>query len=260
MHLQWIQGHILSLLLLVSLSACSGGGVTSTPPPTALPAASAEGFWNGTNSTNRRTVTGVILNDGVYWFLYSVEDNPEIIAGVVQGNSTSQNGALTSSDATDFSVERGIPPTLNASVDGNYTIKHLNGTISYLNNAQEQEKFTTTYDNDYESIPDINAVVGTYTGPVAANETVSVTVSSSGDIIGRSITDPSITGYTFSGSFQPRKHGNVFDVSITFNGESGCSNGNGTVKGVGFFHAGKLYSAALNADRKNGVVFIGAKS
>ena len=252
---------VFGLLFVSYLSACSGGGDTSTPSPTALPAASAEGIWTGTTDTNR-TVTGVVLDDGVYWFLYSAAGDPSLIAGVVQGDSSSQSGALTSSNATDFSVERAIPLiTLKATVDGTYTTKQsLNGKIVYQNNVQAQDSFRATYDSDYESAPDINAVAGIYTGPVAAGETVSVTVSATGDITGHSITDPSPTGCTFSGLFKPRVHGNVFDVTITFNGQQGCSNGTATVKGVGFFHAGKLYSAALNSDKTNGVVFIGTKS
>lgn len=252
MHLKRIQIHIFSLLLL-SLSACSGGGDTPMPSPTALPAAPAEGLWIGSTNTNR-TVTGIVLNDGVYWFLYSVVGNPTIIAGVVQGDSSSQNGTLTSSNAMDFSVERGIPPTLTASINGNYTVKQsLNGTVSYQNT---QDTFTTTYDSDYELSPDINAVAGTYIGPVAVNETAEVTVFSTGLISGKSQTSPACT---ITGSFSPRTQGNVFDVIITFGGQSTCGNGSDTVRGVAFFDAGTLYSAALNADRTNGVVFIGTK-
>lgn len=263
MHLKRIQSHVLGLLFLVSLSACSGGGDTPAPSATAPDASPAEGLWTGTTTTNNtnRTVTGVVLDDGVYWFLYSAVGDPSFIAGVVQGDSTSQNGSLTSSNTTDFSVERGTPLVLKATVDGTYTMKQsLNGTIVYQNNAPPQDKFTTTYDRDYESAPDINAVAGTYTGPVAAGENVSVIVSTTGNITGHSMTDLSLAGCTFSGLFKPRAHGNAFDVTITFNGQSGCSNGSATVTGVAFFHAGKLYSAALNGDKTNGVVFIGTKS
>ena len=258
MHLKRIQSHVLGLLLLVSLSACSSGGDTPTQSATSP----AEGLWTGTTNTNNRTVTGVVLDDGVYWFLYSAASDPSLIAGVVQGDSSSQNGALTSSNATDFSVERAIPLIiLKATVDGTYTSKQsLNGKIVYQNNAQAQDAFATTYNSDYESAPNINAVAGTYTGPVAVGENVSVTVSTTGNITGHSITDLSPAGCTFSGLFKPRAHGNVFDVTITFNGQSGCSNGSATVMGVAFFHAGKLYSAALNSDKTNGVVFIGTKS
>ncbi len=43
MHLKRIQSHVLGLLLLVSLSACSGGD-TPTPSPTALSTTPAEGL------------------------------------------------------------------------------------------------------------------------------------------------------------------------------------------------------------------------
>lgn len=251
---QRIQGHVLSLLLLVSLTACSGAGDTPPPAPPIASATSAEGFWNGMNGTNNRTVTGVVLNDGVYWFLYSVENNPAIIAGVVQGNSTSQNGVLTSSDATDFSVER-TPLILNPTVDGSYTVKQsLSGAITYP--AAPQSTFTTTYDSTYESAADINAIVGTYVGPVAVSETAEVTVLSTGAIFGKSNTSPECT---FTGSVSPRTQGNVFDVTIKFDGQSTCGNGSDTVKGVGFLRGGKLYSAALNDDKTNGVVFLGTK-
>ncbi len=256
MHVKRIQGHVLSLLLLVSLAACSGEGDTTTPPPATSSATSAEGLWNGTNGTTRRAVTGVVLNDGTYWFLYALENNPDIISGLVQGNSTTPNGTLTSSDARDFSVERQLPPTLDATITGNYTSKQrLDGTISYQNNSQEE--FTTTYDGDYELTPNINAVVGTYIGRVTVNATAEITVLSTGEISGKTHTNPECT---FTGSFSPRTRGNVFDVTITFDGQSSCLNGSDTVTGVGFFHAGKLYSAALNADRTKGVVFLGTKS
>ena len=261
MHVKQIQNRVFGLLLFVSLSACSSGGDTPAPSATAPSASPAEGLWTGTTNTNNRTVTGVVLNDGVYWLLYSAAGNPSLIAGVVQGNSSSQNGALTSSNATDFSVERAIPLiTLKATVDGAYTTKQsLDGMVVYQNNAQAQDAFTTTYNSDYESAPDINAVAGTYTGPVAADETVSVTVSPTGDIVGHSVIGPPATQCTFNGLFKPRSHGNVFDVTITFGPQDRCSNKSATVTGVGFFHAGKLYSAALNSDKTNGVVFIGTK-
>jgi hypothetical protein len=243
---------LIGLLLLISLSACSGGtGDTSTPPAAPPSVASAEGLWFGTTNTNR-TVTGVVLDDGVYWFLYSVVNDPTVIAGVVQGDSSSQHGVLTTSNATDFSVER-IPLILNPSVTGNYTTKQqVSGTITYPD--PPPVTFTTTYDSDYESAPDVSTIAGTYMGPVALNETVSVTVSSTGDITGQSL-----TGCTFQGSFKPRAQGNVFDVTITFGPQNACSNKNATVTGVGFFRADRLYSAALNNDKTNGVVFVGTK-
>ncbi|MBX3333330.1 MAG: hypothetical protein KF876_04355 [Nitrospira sp.] len=246
------QIPVFGLLVLTSLAGCSSDGDTSIAPPAPSQATSAEGIWTGTTSTGR-TVTGVVLDNGVYWFLYSVVGNPSIIAGVVQGESSSQNGTFTSSNVTDFSIERATP-ILNPTVDGSYMMKQsLNGTISY---QATQDTFATTYNSEYELTPDLNTIAGNYTGPVALNETVDVTVSAAGNIIGQSSATPQCT---FNGLFKPRARGNVFDVTITFGPQDTCSNKNATVTGVGFVYAGKLYSAALNDAKTNGVVFIGTK-
>ncbi|MDR4469058.1 MAG: hypothetical protein MRJ68_12315, partial [Nitrospira sp.] len=83
------QIPVFGLLVLTSLAGCSSDGDTSIAPPAPSQATSAEGIWTGTTSTGR-TVTGVVLDNEVYWFLYSVVGNPSIIAGVVQGESSSQ--------------------------------------------------------------------------------------------------------------------------------------------------------------------------
>jgi len=253
MDLNRIVMPVFGLLFLTFLSACSGDGDTSPPSPVPLTAATAEGFWTGTTNTNR-TVTGVVLDDGVYWFLYSVGGDPSIIEGVLQGDSNAQDGALNSLNAKDFNVERPVTPVLNATINGSYTTKQsLSG--SYQSNVPDT--FTTTYNSDYELTPDITAVTGTYTGPVAQNETVNVTVSAAGGISGISS-----TGCRITGSVSPRTRGNVFDVTITFGGQSTCSNGTNTVNGVGLYNARtkKLYSAAFNSDRTNGFVFLGTKN
>lgn len=242
---------VFGLFLFAYLSACSGGGDTPMPSPAPLPATPAEGLWIGTTSTNR-TVAGLVLDDGVYWVLYSKAGAPSILAGLIQGDSSSQNGVFTSSNAIDFDLQTG---GRQAEITGNYTTKQsLNGTIVYQNNTQDA--FTTLYDSDYEVTPDMNVVAGTYTGFVTATETVTVIVSNNGAISGSSN-----TGCTFRGSFSPRSHGNVFDVTITFDGQNGCSIGTETVNGIGYYDAGnkQLSSAALNSTRTNGFVFIGTK-
>src|SRR5688572_14429387 len=93
---------VLSIVLAFTISACGDGGDDNSSSPTA--SAGAEGLWNGTTNTGR-AVSGIVLDDGIYWVLYSVVGNPNIVAGVVQGNSNSQNGSLTSSNTKDFNLE-----------------------------------------------------------------------------------------------------------------------------------------------------------
>jgi len=248
--------RLLSIFFLaVSLSACSGGGSDNPAPPASASATSAEGLWNGTTNSGR-SVAGLVLNDGTYWFLYTLIGNPSIVAGVVQGNGSSQNGLITSSNTKDFNLEGlGI---LEASINGSYVMKQsLSGTIAIVNNGG-QSTFATTYNTDYDIAPNTSLLAGTYTGSTATTggvETVTVTLSAAGSISGSSL-----SGCAFTGSLSPRTSGNAYDVSVIFAGGV-CSNGTNTVNGVAFFEAAtkKLYSAALNSTRTNGFIFIGAK-
>jgi hypothetical protein len=104
--------------------------------------------------------------------------NSSIVAGLVQGNGNSQNGSFTSSNGKDFNLEGlGI---LDSSVKGTYEMKQtLIGTITHQSG---QATFANNYDPDYELTPDLNQLAGTFTGVVANNETVTVTVLASGSI------------------------------------------------------------------------------
>jgi len=231
-------------------AACGGGyGVSdssSMPQPT-----SAEGFWTGTTSTGR-TVGGLVLDDGSYWVFYTARGNPNVLAGLVQGTGTSHSGSFGSSNTRDFNLEDG--GIRAATMRGIYGQKKcFNATITYFNG--DTGSFTSTYDADYELIPNMNHVAGTYSGLRADNQMVSVTLGSIGTVSG-SFTD----GCTFAGSFAPRAKGNVFNVTVTFGGGA-CSNGTDTVSGIAFFDAAtqRLYSAAINSARTNGFIFIGTK-
>lgn len=236
-----------------SISACGSGGSDNNSSPPA-PATSAEGLWNGTTNTNR-SVAGLVLSDGTYWFLYSLVGNPNVIAGLVQGNGSSQTDSFTSSNTKDFNLEG--PGLFDATIAGRYVMKQsLSGTVTYALGGQTT--INSTYDADYDLIPDENLVVGTYTGSTATaggTELVTVTLSSPS-----SITGSSAGGCNFTGSFAPRSSGNVYDVSFTFAGGV-CSNGTSTVTGVAFFDAAtkRLYSAALNGTRTNGFIYLGTK-
>jgi hypothetical protein len=232
--------------------ACGRGyddsSFSSMPQPTAR---STEGLWTGATPT-RRTVSGLVLEDGSYWVFYTAIGHPHVLAGLVQGTGTSHSGSFGSSNTRDFNLEgAGI---LAASMSGTYVQKNsFNGTISYLNG--DTGSFTSTYEAGYELAPNMNLVVGNYSGLRADNQTVSVTLGSAGTVSG-SFTD----GCTFEGSFSPRAKGNVFNVTIRFGGGA-CSNGTDMVNGVAFYDAAtqRLYSAALNSGRTNGFIFVGTK-
>jgi len=233
----------------VLLSGCGGGGGSSAP---ATPSA-AQGLWNGITNTNR-TVVGLVLSDGLFYFLYSKVGNPAIIAGVVQGNGSTNGGSFSSSNAKDFNLEgAGI---LNASVSASFATKQtLNGTVTYTAGGST---FTSTYNSNYELTPSVSTLAGTFTGQVAFSlgvENAVVTVANNGSLSGSGA-----SGCTITGSVTPRSDGNAFTTSVTFGGAP-CYFANQTFTGISYFDAPtkRLYTAAPNSARSDGVIFVGTK-
>lgn len=242
---------LLSVAML-TLAACGGGDGDSPPPATSE---TAEGLWIGTTNTNR-SVTGVLLDDGTYYVLYSRVNNPSVIGGVVQGHGTSINGSFSSSDARDFNIEGlGVLP---ATISASYVARQsFNGVVMYPSDAVS---FTTTYDSQYDLTPSLATLAGTFTGQVAFSlgvEDATVTISNTGAISGAGA-----SGCTFTGTAAPRTSGNVFNMSITFGGAP-CFFAGQTLTGIAYYDPDptdkRLYAAAPNATRTDGVLFVGVK-
>jgi hypothetical protein len=238
----------------VALASCGGGGGSSSSTAPAPDLGTAEGLWNGTTGDGR-SFSGLVLDDGTYWFLYSAAANNAVLAGAVQGTGTSSGGQFTSSNGLNFSFEGdGI---LSFTMSGTYTANsQLGGTLTY---SAGTNTFTSTYDTDYDLVPSLATIAGNYSGQaVTANsvaETTTVMVASGG-----AITGSSAGGCTFSGSATPRASGNVYDITVTFGGGV-CDNGSSTVTGVAYYVAANnaLIGTALNSARTNGFIFVGSK-
>lgn len=232
--------------------ACGGGYRESDVPSLSQPTAtSAKGRWMGATATGR-TVAGLVLDDGSYWLFYTAKDQPNILAGLIQGTGTSHSGSFGSSNTRDFNLEgAGIrAATMNGSYVPN---KNFHATISYV--TGDTERFTSSYDADAESAPNLTLVTGTYAGLGANDYTITMTVESAGTLSGHS-TD----GCTVEGTLSPRGKGNVFRTSMTFGGGA-CCQGTETVSGVALYEAAtqRLYIAALNNARTTSYLFLGTK-
>lgn len=197
------------------------------------------------------------MDDGTYYVLYSTLADPSVIGGIVQGHGTSNNGSFTSTDARDFNLEgEGV---LDATVSASYAVRQsFNGTVMYT--AGGATTFATAYDPAYELTPSLAALAGTYTGAVAFSlgvENATVQVSDSGVITGTGE-----SGCTLTGTASPRTSGNVFNLSITFGGAP-CYFAGQTLTGIAYYDddpiVKRLYAAAPNATRTDGVLFVGEK-
>ena len=238
---------------ILALAACGGSGGNGGAAP-APPVPSAEGLWIGSTSTSR-TVTGIVLDNDTYWILYSFPSVGSVIAGVVQGTGISLNGSFSSSDGVDFNpVEQGIN---NATLSASYMAKQsFNGSVTNPN-LNQTFTFTSSYNTDYDQTPSVSAIAGTYIGLASvtgSNELTTIVVSSLGVVAGTGT-----GGCRFVGTVVPRAKGNLYDLSVDISGVGACASGPGTVKGIGYFDASakRLYLAALNKSRSDGLIFVG---
>jgi hypothetical protein len=196
-----------------------------------------------------------VFDDGAYWVLYSAVGNPSLIAGAAQGTATFGTGTFTSSNGRDFNLE-GLGVS-SASVNGTFATKDtLNGTILYSGGTVVT--FNAVYDATFEQAPLLSAVAGTFTGTVASSAAVgqaaTTTIAATGTLSG------SAGGCGFIGQLTPRTDGNAFNGSITF-GPAPCFFAGQTFSGIAFYDAAtrRLYAAAPNLARTDGVLFVGTK-
>jgi hypothetical protein len=253
-----MQKHLASLLgmaLAVTLGGCGGDDDSNSPSTPAPTANSAEGLYSGSTNTNR-TLTNVVLDDGTYYLFYSVPANPALLAGVIQGNGTSNNGSFTSANAKDFNT--GGSGVLSATIAATYAERQsLNGSVTYP--GPSVTSFTSTYDTAYDTTPTLASLAGTYTGQAGSSaegvQSATVTVTATG-----AFTGIEADGCTFSGTASPRSRGNIFDQSVTFGGAP-CEFPGITLVGVAFLDVPnrRLYGAAPAGNRTNAVIFLGTR-
>ena len=138
----------------------------------------------------------------------------------------------------------------------------IDGTIFYPGGGGLT--FSLDHSADYESAAALADIAGTYSGqgrPANAVtgelEEVTLRMTTSGTISG--ITQS--TECSFAGTVTPRARGNVFDITVQFNGVN-CADSLATVSGVAFANGapGTVVALALNPGRTDGFLFTGTRT
>ena len=195
-----------------------------------------------------------MLDDGSYWLFYTLPGDTSSLAGFLQGTGGTSGATFISNDTRDFNLEGPslIPATLSAGVAVRST---LSGSVTYPGDVGTGG-FFATYDPDYEIVPTLAALAGSYSGQSALSGiTVTMNIAGSGAISGSSG-----GGCGFSGWAVPRANGNVYAITITFGGLP-CALPNTTFSGIGLLDipARSLLAVGLNAARNEGFLFLGAR-
>ncbi len=220
------------------------------PPPVVR--TTAEGSWEGPLA-NGAWFSGVILDDGSYWFVYERSATDETIAGVMQGTGVSSNGTFTSTSGIDINFDNHIVTA--GSLSGTYTPqKSFGGTVV---RGSGPTTFSLLYESDYDQPINLAAVAGTY-GGIAANAVefipATVTVTASGALTGIA------SDCRYTGTVAPRGSTSMLNVTIGFSGQ-GCPLAGTTASGIGSYDqiAQRLFIGVINAARTDGALFVGIK-
>ena len=243
---------------LLLVAACGGGG--GDGPGSRQPSA-AQGLWTGT-TTSGRALTGLVFGDGDYYVFYSPRNIPAGVAGVIQGSSGTGTGIWSSTDGRDFNVEPATPSILPATMSASFVAKKsFEGTITDASGASTT--FTAVYDANYDSAPSLAVLAGSYAGTAGLSAGVKaaiVTITTGGKLTAIVSMDDKSSACTFSGTATPRADGNAYDVAFVL-GDAPCPTPSLRVSGIAYFNAAtkKLYVAAPNASRTDGVLFLGTK-
>jgi hypothetical protein len=193
-------------------------------------------------------------------FFYSEQAKPNLIGGLVQGNSTANDGIFTSNNAKDFNFEGASVE--DGTVAATYT-EHTSLDGSALSAGTGMGAFTTIFALAYDTQPSLESLAGIYDGKSGTPEngtegveSTTLTVLPSGAFSGFSgIANSCI----FSGTTTPRARGNIFDLSVTFTGAPPCLHAGETLAGIAYLDANRLLTAALTSTRSDVVIFTGIR-
>lgn len=244
------------IAIVVPILASCGIGSEGVPENSAQGWTGAEGLYSGTTS-NGRAATGLVLDDGSFYVLYSAQNNPGVIAGAVQGSGTASNGTFSSSNAKDINLEGfGF---MSANVNMSYvTRQSLKGTVTYPSSGQTIT-VNSSYDSRYEKAPSVSTIAGSYSGiaasPNVPRENATVTVSNAGAVSG-----VGSGGCSFTGTVTARTKGNAYDTTIKF-GSAPCLMPGASLSGIAYFDDAtkRLYSIVMTSTRNAGFIFAGSK-
>lgn len=226
--------------------AGGGGGTTPTPVPTV-----AAGWWTG-STADHRALTGLVFADGSFSLLYSAQDAPDSVAGLVQGSGAGVDGAFASTDAIDFRLADGTVAATPFSATA-VTQQRFDGSL-----FDDGLGFTTTFNPAFARTAALEDVAGPYDAQAARpDDSLAATLS----IDARGVLTGSGTGCRIDGSLVPRSDANAYGIVLALSGDD-CASDGLAFSGIALFDADTrtLYVMAPNADRSDALVVRAARS
>lgn len=255
-------GALSAALLLAACDDDSAPAAARAPSPAPATVA-AEGSWQGkinTPAANSRDMKAVVLKDGAFWMVYSMEGS-STVTGVLRGTGSVEDGVFTVNGASLLSLEDGHRKT-TANVVANFVSKSsFSGTITQdpaMALLPSPAEFSSLYQLEYDQQLSLADLVGTYSGIITTKlgpENATVTVDEAGLIEGSNT-----SGCSLNGAAEQEPSGNVFNVAVRFGSEDACgANKNVEVVGIVSLEVDKVTALAMDVARSNSFIFVGTK-
>ncbi|MCD6060434.1 MAG: hypothetical protein K0R03_2369 [Moraxellaceae bacterium] len=254
-----IAGSLGAALLL---GACnSDSSITSPGAVTAPPGTPAAGSWLGSIDSptpGSRTARAVVLPDGSFWLVYSLEGDTST-AGIIRGTGTTDGTNFTVTDANLLSLEDGKQTT--ADITATFVNKNsFAGTITQDGSTAltSPAVFSSLYRTAFDTNLTLADLAGTYDGVITTKtgeETANFAISDTGAIAGGST-----SGCSVAGQATAQSAGNVFNITATFGKEDACgANKDVSVVGILSLEVDTVTALALNGDSSNSFIFTGTR-
>jgi hypothetical protein len=217
-----IFGYALASCAIACLTACGGGGGSSTAPVTN---SVLQGVWSGTSSSGY-ALNILSLENGETYVMFGTNVGGNFAVAGFDESPISITGTAISGSVHEYDY---TGATYTGSMSGTViTGTSVAGTTTYSSNVTRTFNATPISGSSYNySLPAaLVDVSGSWTGTMLNGTSATVSISSTGVITG------SNSGCSFSGTALPRTSGkNVFDISVTF-GSSPCALPNQNANGV----------------------------
>lgn len=253
--------------LAALLAGCNGGDGSQDVAPVAevvpelLTPVTGEGVLIGTSSQAIeggqviRNVTGLMLEGGDYYVMYSSLSDPYTPAGIVMGKSRAQEGRFVSTEGKDINFEGKWVADVTMQAEYNPTNKiGLTADLRYVQ-AGTGISVSATYQSGFDKPADLATLAGAYrvrVGSSAGLQVGTLSVNAVGSISG------GYAGCSMTGRVTPTAKA---VMQLAMNLGAGCAI-TGTVAGVAHYDALKkmIMAAGPNQNRKDGFLIYGYRS
>lgn len=255
----------------VLLAACGGGGsdaASSAPANTGSVAVAApvtlsttiNGVFDG-RADGDQAFTALLQDDGSYFLVFSGTGGTPALQTAVLGSGQLTNGSFTSDNGAELKMGgTGAQTPVASTLSVSYAEKKsFNGNLTYTQSNQGK-RFASTYNSSFETLPDLAALAGDYTGSIVTNavreDQIILSITADGTLRGKLS-----CGCNMNAALAPRKDGMAYVATVAMTGGDHPLKDK-SISGNIYLDTRlkRLYIVGTILGSKEGAIFVGTRS